>query len=281
MLKLPAGRKGFKRVSSNALDRLEDHSQNQVRSIDSAPYNCAMLRDDFERDGFVVVPDVFTGDELATLSNEVDRVVEGRAEYLPAEQLVYEPNTEPPRVRNAFHLHHYSDIFLKAAKNPELLELLGSILGKPLRLYASQVFAKPALVGSIVPSHQDMPYWPFEPYEMISAWIAMDDSTIENGCVRHVAGSHKLGILPHAPSGVVGNSLSVVEDPRLKELTEVPVEVRKGSVILHHCLTVHRSEPNRSPKPRRGLIYVYMSDQVRVTDPSKLRQPATFPIVSN
>ena len=239
------------------------------------------MRDDFESDGFVVLPDIFSGEELAALSREVDRVIGGKAEYLPAKDIVYEPDTQPPRVRNAFHLHNYSDVFLRAARNPSLIDVLESILGKPLRLYASQVFAKPAYVGTTVPSHQDMPYWPFEPYEMVSAWIALDDSTTENGCVRHLAGSHKLGILPHAPSGVVGNSLSVVDDPRLKALPECPVEVRRGSCILHHCLTVHRSEPNRSAKPRRGLIYVYMSNRVQLTDPSRLRNPPDFPIVSN
>lgn len=238
------------------------------------------MQTDFERDGFVVIENAFTGQELETISEEVNRVIEGRADYLPAEDIVYEPDTQPPRVRNAFHLHAHSDVFLRAAKNPAVIGVLESVLGKPLRLYASQVFAKPALVGTVVPPHQDMPYWPFAPYEMISAWIALDDSTIENGCVRHIAGSHKLGILPHVPSGVVGNSLTVAEEPRLKELQEVPVQVRKGSCILHHCLTVHRSEPNRSPNPRRGLIYVYMSDRVRVTDPSKLKHSADFPAIS-
>jgi phytanoyl-CoA hydroxylase len=241
----------------------------------------ADMRSDFERDGFVVVEDVFSGQELSTLSDEVNRVIEGRADYLPANDVVYEPDTQPPRVRNAFHLHSYSDVFLRAAKNPSLIGVLESILGKPLRLYGSQIFAKPALVGTVVPAHQDMPYWPFEPYELISAWIALDDSTIENGCVRHVAGSHKLGMLPHAASGVVGNSLGVIEDPRLKALSEVPVPVRRGSCILHHCLTVHRSEANRSPNPRRGLIYVYMSDRVRVTDSSRLKHPGDFPVVSS
>lgn len=239
------------------------------------------MQNDFERDGFVVIENAFSGQELQTLSDEVNRVIDGKAAYLPEKEIVYEPDTNPPRVRNAFGLHNYSDVFLRAAKNPSLIDVLGSILGKPLRLYASQVFAKPARVGTVVPSHQDMPYWPFEPYELISAWIALDDSTIENGCVRHVAGSHKLGLLPHAPSGVVGNSLAVVDDPRWKTLPEHPVEVRRGSCILHHCLTVHRSEPNRSPNPRRGLIFVYMSDRVRITDASRLRNPSiNFPVVS-
>jgi ectoine hydroxylase-related dioxygenase (phytanoyl-CoA dioxygenase family) len=125
-----------------------------------------------------------------------------------------------------------------------------------------------------------MPYWPFEPYELVSAWIALDDSTTENGCVRYFAGSHRLGMLPHTPSGVTGNSLGLVDDSRVKTLEEVPVEVRRGSCILHHSLTVHRSEPNVSDHPRRSLVYVYMSERVRLTDPSRMVGPAEFPLVS-
>lgn len=233
--------------------------------------------EEFAENGFVVLEDAFSPAGIQAISDEVDRVIEGRAEYLPASDLVYEPGSNPPRVRNAFRMHLYSRLFFEVAGNPRITAVMRQILGQPLRLYASQIFAKPALVGTVVPRHQDMPYWPFEPYELVSAWIALDDSTIENGCVRHVAGSHKLGMLPHEPSGVVGNSLGLVEDPRVSALPEYPVEVKRGSCILHHCLTVHRSEPNRSARPRRGLIYVYMSPRVRVTDFDKLRVPPDFP----
>jgi phytanoyl-CoA hydroxylase len=235
---------------------------------------------EFEKNGFVVLEDVFSSPEITAVSNEVDHVIEGKSSKLPETEIVYEPDSSPRRVRNAFRLHIYDKQFFETAKHPKLIGPLEAILGKSLRLYGSQVFAKPARVGTVVPAHQDMPYWPFEPYELVSAWIALDDSTIQNGCVRYVAGSHKLGMLPHAPSGVVGNSLGVMEDARVAVLEERPVEVRRGSVILHHSLTVHRSEANQSDKPRRGLIYVYMSERVRVTDPARLKGPAEFPLVS-
>lgn len=238
------------------------------------------IAQEFDKNGFVVLEDVFSPSEIAAVSNEVNRVIEGKAAYLPEKEIVYEPDTTPRRVRNAFRLHFYEKKFLDTAKHAKLIGPLEVILGKPLRLYGSQVFAKPARVGTAVPAHQDMPYWPFEPYELVSAWIALDDSTIENGCVRYVSGSHKLGMLPHAPSGVVGNSLGLVEDVRVTALAEHPVEVRRGSCILHHALTVHRSEPNQSDHPRRGLIYVYMSENVRLTEPDRLKGPAEFPLVS-
>jgi ectoine hydroxylase-related dioxygenase (phytanoyl-CoA dioxygenase family) len=235
---------------------------------------------EFEKNGFVVLEDVFSPPEIAAVSNEVDRIIEGKSSSLPETEIVYEPDSSPRRVRNAFRLHVYEKQFFETAKHPKLIGPLDAILGRSLRLYGSQVFAKPARVGTVVPAHQDMPYWPFEPYELVSAWIALDDSTIQNGCVRYVAGSHKLGMLPHAPSGVVGNSLGLMEDARIAALEERPLEVRRGSVILHHSLTVHRSEANQSDKPRRGLIYVYMSERVRLTDPARMKGPAEFPLVS-
>jgi phytanoyl-CoA hydroxylase len=235
----------------------------------------------FEQNGFAIVQDVFSRQEISALSQEVDRVIEGKADYLPSSEVVFEPDTQPPRLRNAFRLHLYKDLFLDAARHPSLIAPVQEILGRKLRLYGSQVFAKPAQVGTLVPAHQDMPYWPFAPYEMVSAWIALDDSTIENGCVRYVTGSHKLGILPHEPSGVPGNSLGLMADPRVAALPEYPAEVKRGSCILHHCLTVHRSDANRSANPRRGLIYVYMSERVQLTDQSRLKGPADFPVIAS
>jgi len=238
------------------------------------------IKQEFEQNGFLILQEAFADREIARLSDEVDEIVQGRAAYLPAQEIIYEPETDPPRVRNAFRMHLNNNVFLEAAKHPPLIAVVQEILGNRIRLYGSQVFAKPAQVGTQVPRHQDMPYWPFEPFELVSAWIALDDSNVENGCVRYVAGSHKLGMLPHVPSGVAGNSLGLVDDPRIAALPEHPVEVRRGSCILHHCLTVHRSEANKSPTPRRGLIFVYMSDRVRLTDPSRLKGPANFPVVA-
>jgi ectoine hydroxylase-related dioxygenase (phytanoyl-CoA dioxygenase family) len=163
------------------------------------------------------------------------------------------------------------------ARKPQLVAVLRAILGEPVRLYGSQVFAKPARVGTAVPRHQDMPYWPFAPADMLSAWIALDDSTEENGCVRFALGSHKLGMLPHAASGVAGNSLGLVTGA--EELPELAAVIRRGSCVLHHSLTVHHSEPNRSEQARRGLVYVYMERKVELVDPAKLKGPAVFPVV--
>jgi phytanoyl-CoA hydroxylase len=230
------------------------------------------VADQFWRDGVVVLENLFSEAELAPISDEVDRVIRREVAYVPDADLVYEPGTT--RLRNAFRLHLYEPQFLEFARKPQLAAVVRSILGEPVRLYGSQVFAKPARVGTAVPRHQDMPYWPFAPDDMLSAWIALDDSTEENGCVRFALGSHKLGRLPHAPSGVMGNSLGLVAGA--ETLPEFAAIVRRGSCVLHHSLTVHHSEANQSEMARRGLVYVYMGREVKLVEPERMKGPALF-----
>ncbi len=232
----------------------------------------------FEEDGFLILDRLFTEEEIAPVSEEIDCIIQGKVDYVPPKDIVYEPGS-PPRVRNVFRIHLYNPFFMGMAKHPKIVSVVERLLGRPLRLYSSQLFAKPAAVGTVVPLHQDMPYWPFAPFELLSCWIALDDSNTENGCVRFKVSSHKLGLLKHFPSNVKGNSLAL-EDERIAGFPERVVEVPRGSCVLHHCLTAHWSEPNRSTHPRRGLIMMYMSPRVQLTDASKLSQPADFPTVS-
>lgn len=234
----------------------------------------------FDEDGYVVLDRVLSEDDLSAVSKEIDAIVAGERTYIPERDLVWEPGNGSRQLRNAFRLHLYNPLFLDFARSPKMTSVTGEILGHPLRLYGSQLFAKPARVGTIVPRHQDMPYWPFDPPEMITAWVALDDSNRENGCVRFFRGSHKLGMLPHEASNVAGNSLGITDNPAVNALPEDVVEVKRGSVVLHHSLTVHYSEPNRSERSRRGLTYVYMSPAVRLTQPERMKGPEIFPEVT-
>lgn len=236
------------------------------------------LHDDWQRDGMVVIPGLFQDEKLREIDRAVNELLTGSG-GLPESELVYEPGSNPPRLRNAFRLHRYSPFFWDLACDSALASIMAELLGKPLRLYSSQMFLKPGMVGSEVPWHQDMPYWPFQPAEMATAWIALDDTSVENGCVRFLKASHLDGVLPHEPSGVTGNSLRLCEAALPSNREEQAVEVPKGSVVIHHCLTVHRSEPNLSPNDRRGLLYIYMSPNVTVTDASRLKGGTDFPVV--
>src|SRR2546425_997532 len=112
----------------------------------------------FAEDGFVALDGLFSEEEIRPISDEVDKVIERRVDYVPQRDLLEEPGSNPPRLRNAFRLHLYNSLFLEAARHLKLVSAVDAILGRPLRLYSSQLFAKPAAVGTAVPRHQDMAY---------------------------------------------------------------------------------------------------------------------------
>ena len=134
-----------------------------------------------------------------------------------------------------------------------------------LRVWHDQIQYKPPIVGAATGWHQDYPAWPIlEPGDLVSAWVALDDATIENGCMRMVQGSHKWGIHRGLRTG---ENFELSFNPELvpegMEVKVKPIEVMAGEVAFHHCLTWHGSPKNPSPKKRRAIAVHYMPGYTR------------------
>jgi ectoine hydroxylase-related dioxygenase (phytanoyl-CoA dioxygenase family) len=129
---------------------------------------------------------------------------------------------------------------------------------------------KPAFHGSAKPLHQDNSYFRVTPMDGgVTCWLAVDDATIENGCMNYVAGSHKLGLIPHKD---IPNTPHRVPADGIPIGPETPVPVPAGSAIFHHLLTLHSSKANNSPHARRAwaLHYVNAAANLGDRDPAKL-----------
>jgi Phytanoyl-CoA dioxygenase (PhyH) len=87
--------------------------------------------------------------------------------------------------------------FLDFARTPALLDLVAGVLGSDIILWGAHVFCKPAGDGLEIPWHQDGQYWPIRPLATCTVWVALDDSTPENGCMRFIPGSHRTRTLYH------------------------------------------------------------------------------------
>jgi len=149
--------------------------------------------------------------------------------------------------------------FFEFATDPDLLSIVSQLLGPDVILWASAVFCKPASTGLEVPWHQDGQYWPIRPRATVTVWIALDSVNIDNGCMRVLPGSHRLGDFSHDVSDredlVLNN---VVNDPRLDLRTVRHVELEPGQFSLHDVNIVHGSAPNRSGRRRAGYAIRYM-----------------------
>ena len=252
----------------------------------SAPIGAVEQKAFFQENGFLIVPDILSPAQMEELRMMVDRVLDGaiRPEFnepgsdRPSDdfQLQLEPAVEhDPRVprrekiRVAFHLCHTHPYFRGHAIRPEILGVVENLIGPDVKLYTDQLFVKPPHHGSAVPFHQDHAYWKMmEPYNAVSCWLALDDVTIENGCVRMVPGTHHHLVPHHAYEGP--QSWGLLND-EVEVAREVPIEIKAGSAMFHHSLTIHRSFPNTSDHGRRGLVTIYMPADSHLVQPWDFR----------
>lgn len=150
--------------------------------------------------------------------------------------------------------------YLTVARIPKILDMVQQVVGEDIALWNSSFFAKPAKVGTRTPWHQDGEYWPIEPLATCTVWIAVDSSTVENGCLRVIPGSHQAQRLAqHKKNDAPGLALNLeLDESEFDEADAVDIVLEAGQVSLHDVYLYHGSEPNRSVNPRRGMTLRYM-----------------------
>ncbi|MCC6484047.1 MAG: phytanoyl-CoA dioxygenase family protein [Armatimonadetes bacterium] len=149
-----------------------------------------------------------------------------------------------------------------------ITEMVSQLMGEDtVRLWHDQIQYKPPRVGAPTDWHQDHPYWPIiQPADLVSCWVALDNASIENGCMNVVPRSHNWGAVP---GGLRGNEnfQPTFDDesflPADARLEVVPCEVKSGCCMFHHCLTWHGTYYNRSDIPRRAVALHYMPGYTR------------------
>lgn len=211
------------------------------------------LLESYQRDGVVKVPGLFPADDMALIREAIKHYIAEIVPGLPAADYVLE--ADGTTVRNCWRMEAHDPFFASLASRPSLLNLVGPCVnGEPV-LMAVETFNKPGRVGSGVPPHQDNAYFCLSPADAVTVWIAVDAVSEANGPVYYVPGSHLQGPRLHAPSGVAGNSMGLLESPPAAPLfCELPAP---GDALLHHAETIHYSAPNTSDASRCGLLFVY------------------------
>ncbi len=139
-------------------------------------------------------------------------------------------------------------------------DIVAQLIGPDIVLWGCQAFCKPPGDGMEVPWHQDGNYWPIRPLATCTLWIAIDDSLVDNGCLRVIPGSHRTRQLTEHQkedrNDLVLNQRVV--DGEFDETTAVDVELEAGQMSLHDVYMIHGSNPNRSTRRRAGLAIRYM-----------------------
>ena len=160
--------------------------------------------------------------------------------------------SEPPHHRQKVHNRHLDHrLIWDLATDPEIIGRMQCLYGDDLLMWRTNFFVKEPGAKEI-PWHQDHNYWPLEPPIIASAWIAIDESTVENSCLQVIPGSHRR-TLPHVRA-TADMGFAEMGDLDYLDLSQaVDLEMRPGEFILFNERTVHHSESNRSQKRRIGL----------------------------
>jgi hypothetical protein len=153
-----------------------------------------------------------------------------------------------------------SDEFLKLAMHPEIVELVSQVLGDDIILWGCHIFCKPAGDGMETPWHQDGHYWPIRPLATCTVWVALDDSTVENGCLRVVPRSHAdRAVLPHLQEDRTDLVLNLrTRADAINPNDAVDVQLQAGQMSMHDVYMIHGANVNRSTQRRAGVALRYM-----------------------
>ena len=228
----------------------------------------------FEEDGFLVVEDLLEESEVDGLKQRMQNLVDGTVPF-PQDCLEWEPGTEVQEqsastLRKINNCAGHDPYFVEHASRAVILDIIESLLGADIKLFGDQAFIKPP-GGSEKTYHQDSAYFAIEPKAIITCWAALDDVTVENGCLWVIPGSHLNGIVDHSDIWMVGDRQDMkVPDDKLERGREVSIVMKAGSCSFHHSVLLHRSGPNLTAQHRRGLATHYMSSRSRwVGSPAK------------
>ena len=164
---------------------------------------------------------------------------------------------------------HIDDaVIYRLGTHPAILDRVSQILGENILLWQSNLFDKPPGAEEI-PWHQDRLFLELEGGTNVSAWIALDDVDINNGCVQVIPGSHRQVIPPANPAATRGSSATAfgrMADPgRINNDEAINIELKAGEFMLFDEYLLHRSNTNTSQRQRLGLALRYTTPEARIT----------------
>lgn len=250
-----------------------------VRSMNS-------LQEQFDRDGFLVLEHFYTPEKCDELRNRAMQLCEGythdssanifkthdqakendqyfldssnNISYFFEKDAIDEDGQLKQSVELSFNkighaIHDLDPVFDAFSRSPELCELSAAIGAQDHLLLQSMYIFKHARIGGIVDVHQDATFLYTEPQSCIGFWFALEDATIENGCLWAKAGGHKTTLrerFVRTPQG--GTAIIELDETPLSTEGMLPLEVKKGTCIALHGLLPHYSLPNMSGKSRHA-----------------------------
>jgi phytanoyl-CoA hydroxylase len=240
----------------------------------------AQLVHDFDPRG---VASIFSTNEQNRLANDYFLESAGKIHFffeedafLPEGTLKQSKEQSINKIGHA--LHDLDPDFDEFSRTPEIKQLAADLgLASPSLLQSMYIFKQPR-IGGEVNCHQDSTFLYTEPQNIVGLWFALEDATLENGCLWAIAGGHKLGLKHRWRRGAEGMYFETFDSKPWPEKQLTPLEVTKGSLILLHGLLPHKSLANRSSRSRHAYTLHLIDANSHYARDNWLQRPAEMPL---
>ncbi|WP_195155560.1 phytanoyl-CoA dioxygenase family protein [Candidatus Protochlamydia phocaeensis] len=254
----------------------------------------------YQRDGFLVLPYFICADACETLCRRAEELVQAFDDsllphlfqryqgHIPWEDVYLEQGDtlcfffeeaafladgsfregkERAVKKISYALHAKDPLFQAFSYQPRIQRLLQDLhIADPLILQSMHFFKQP-YIGSAVGCHQDAAFLHTAPEPIIGLWFALEDATIDNGCLWVLPGGHSNGLKWKCIKNEQGKrDYEVYDETEWEYAKMVPVEVKKGSLVIMHGYLPHLSEANRSERSRQAFALHVMSGASRYLD---------------
>ena len=213
----------------------------------------------FQRDGFVVLEGFLNADALETWRAEVEEAVHQR--LVTRNGLQNQDGDE--FYKNVFtqclRLADTHEGIKNLVTDPRLGELAAALTEvEGVRMWHDQALIKQPY-GNQTAWHRDTPYWAVHSPKTVNMWFALDDATLENGCLWYLPGTQNLGDYRLVR---IGSNMGDIfkEYPEWRDIEAVPAPCPAGSVVVHNGMVAHAAGANMTPRPRRAMTSVYYPD---------------------
>lgn len=174
-------------------------------------------------------------------------------------------------------LHDLDPVFDSFSRRPQLAELAGDLgLARPLLLQSMYIFKQPR-IGGEVSSHQDSTFLHTEPESCIGFWFALEDATSENGCLLAEPGGHRRPLASRFRRQGYATGMEILDPTPLPTEGLMPLEARRGDLIVLHGRLPHRSTANRSDRSRHAYTLHLIDGTCRLSADNWLQRPPDNP----